>query len=137
MTAFTVTTRPAYFSSSLEQTKIYRDVTSTVPAVTVSGYLPLTTVFTPPAECFTDIAWYSPYGYGETSSYNVGIGPLSGPGCSPCWMGLPSSSSCFPPGWDVSAIYSPGKCPMGYTVACSSVNSIGTLTETVATCCPR
>ncbi|PMD56121.1 uncharacterized protein K444DRAFT_54564 [Hyaloscypha bicolor E] len=32
--------------------------------------------------------------------------------------------------------YSPGICPVGYTTACHSLDLIGTLSETVVTCCP-
>lgn len=45
---------------------------------------------------------------------------------------------CFPSDYDPSGqyFYSPGVCPRGYTVACSSMNQVDTLTETISTCCP-
>lgn len=99
-------------------------------------YLALTTVFTPPSNCFTDVSLLSGYGY--PTSYSVGLGPGNEfSDCSPCWLGLASTSTCFPSGWSLSATFSPGICPSGYSIACSSINSIGTLAETVATCCPR
>jgi hypothetical protein len=32
--------------------------------------------------------------------------------------------------------YSPGICPVGYLTACQHLNVIGTVSETVVTCCP-
>lgn len=99
-------------------------------------YLPLTTTFTPPSNCFTDVSLLSGIGY--PISYSVGFGAGNEVSdCSPCWLGLATTSTCFPSGYSSSAIYSPGSCPSNYYVACSSINSIGTVTETVATCCPR
>jgi hypothetical protein len=101
-----------------------------------TAHLPLTTVFIPPADCFTDVSLLSGYGY--PTSYSVGLGPGNEfSDCTPCWLGLASTSTCFPSGWSQSAVFSPGVCPDGYYAACSSINSIGTLSETVATCCPR
>jgi hypothetical protein len=39
-------------------------------------------------------------------------------------------------GTPTSQYFSPGICPSGYSVGCSSLNSISTLTETRALCCP-
>lgn len=47
---------------------------------------------------------------------------------------------CYPSGYNPTVggdYYSPGFCPSGYTEACSSANSAGTVTEWAYTCCPR
>lgn len=78
---------------------------------------PLTTVFTPPTECLSQLYW----------SYE---GPLQlGPGTE-CIPGGPSPTlhSYFSPG-----IY----CPENWTVACQSEVTLGAITETRAQCCPR
>ncbi|KAN0073250.1 hypothetical protein V8E54_008470 [Elaphomyces granulatus] len=53
-------------------------------------------------------------------------------------LGPPDTSDCFPSGWEpvTTAYFSPGVCPIAYSIACWRDNSIGTLTETTATCCP-
>ncbi|KAN0076383.1 hypothetical protein V8E54_006525 [Elaphomyces granulatus] len=92
---------------------------------TMSQAVPaLTTTFVPPSSCLTDTYLYDitpnqPYPY----FYN---------------LGPPDTSNCFPSGWEptTTAYFSPGVCPLGYNIACSNYNSIGTLTETTATCCP-
>ncbi|KAK0724045.1 hypothetical protein B0H67DRAFT_98952 [Lasiosphaeris hirsuta] len=46
---------------------------------------------------------------------------------------------CFPRGYDPgvqTGHFSPAQCPMGYTAACISLNTIGPDVETVMTCCP-
>ena len=50
----------------------------------------------------------------------------------------PLSSSCFPSGYSAltAQYYSPARCPYGYTPACGTTNAIGTVTETIQTCCP-
>ena len=78
----------------------------------------LTTIFTPSSSCLSDLYFYQP-----PNAYYINLGP-------------PSTPDCLPSGWALSGHYSPGICPSGYIVACSSLNSLGSLTETVATCCP-
>lgn len=79
---------------------------------------PLTTVFTPPASCFTPhtIAYYGmPYL----------IQGFEGP----------NGDDCAPEDWKFDRYYSPGQCPSGYK-ACT----LPTLTQRVVTteiCCPR
>lgn len=48
------------------------------------------------------------------------------------------TKDCFPSNYNPApdAYYSPGVCPVGFTVACSSINAIGTVSETIQTCCP-
>lgn len=105
--------------------------TSTLISTTV---LPLTTAFIPAPSCFNDIGWYSTSGdsvvYATVEAGNSCVEPT-------CWFGLPSSSDCFPSGWGLSATYSPGVCPAGYSVACSSLASHDTVFETIGICCPR
>jgi hypothetical protein len=88
---------------------------------TMSSVLALTTTFVPSSSCLTDIYMYNPGG-----SRFFSLGP-------------PDVSDCFPSGWEpaTTAYFSPGVCPQGYGIACSSYNSIDTLTETIATCCPK
>ncbi|KAJ5975005.1 hypothetical protein N7481_008712 [Penicillium waksmanii] len=78
---------------------------------------PLTTVFTPPASCFTP----------HTSVY-YGIPYLL--------QGVdgPNGDDCAPEGWKFDRYYSPGQCPSGYK-ACT----LPTVTQRVVTteiCCP-
>ena len=71
--------------------------------------------FTPPPECLSNT-----YRYG----HNQLVGPMT--------------STCYPSGWTNASTtyYSPGVCPSGYTTACITGNTAGSVTETVATCCP-
>ncbi|KAN0079615.1 hypothetical protein V8E54_004829 [Elaphomyces granulatus] len=87
--------------------------------------LALTTTFVPPPPCLTDVYLYHQTGSTRpiATYYEYDLGP-------------PDTSDCFPSGWEATAYFSPGVCPLGYNIACSSHNSIGTLTETTATCCP-
>lgn len=75
----------------------------------------LTTTFTPPPECLSDVYRYNA---------NQLLGPMT--------------SDCYPPGWNnaTSTFWSPGICPSGYTTACIAANTVNTFTETIATCCP-
>jgi hypothetical protein len=104
-------------------------------AIPMSPSPPLTTLFVPPNSCLTDVYWYS-FTSGQTPQVlGTGIG-VGSPGQH--YLGLPGSSGCLPTGWAPCDYYSPGICPGGYTIACSSSHSVGgTVTETVATCCPR
>jgi hypothetical protein len=105
-----------------------------------SATLPLTTIFTPPPNCFTDVSLFTGYNYptASNSPYSFGLGAGNEfSNCSPCWLGLATTSTCFPSSYSISATYSPGVCPEGYEIACSSVDSNGQAFETVATCCPR
>ncbi len=82
---------------------------------------PLTKAFTPPASCLTglfEITSVGQFDYFQSGALTTG--------------------SCFPPGYKEarSNFFSPGVCPQGFTSACSSLNIIGSLTETAVTCCP-
>lgn len=77
--------------------------------------IPLTTTYTPAPTCTLDI-------------YTAGIYYS---------IGGPSPSVCFPSAWEsTSQYFSPGLCPTGYTQACETAVTAGTVTETQATCCP-
>ncbi|KAI1141739.1 hypothetical protein F5Y05DRAFT_373640 [Hypoxylon sp. FL0543] len=86
----------------------------------------LTTTFIPPADCLNQGVGIARYSTAGSYNYYLTAGP--------------AASSCFPnstfPG--VSNYYSPGVCPFGYSVACSTRNplSTGGATETTAICCP-
>ena len=78
---------------------------------------PLTTIFTPPSDCLSQLYW----------SYE---GPLQ----------LGSGTECIPPGLSpiLHSYFSPGiYCPESWTVACQSEVTLGAVTETRAQCCPR
>jgi hypothetical protein len=84
---------------------------------------PLTTTFIPPPSCTSSFAHvYITTDPGGTAAFG---GPVSPDGCFPTNYQNPLSN-----------YYSPGICPLGYTAACSSLNSLGSLTETAVTCCP-
>ncbi|KAI3321983.1 hypothetical protein HD806DRAFT_151702 [Xylariaceae sp. AK1471] len=61
---------------------------------------------------------------------------------SPDWyyllQGPVEQTSCYPSDYTANSqqFYSPARCPTGFTAACSSLNSAGTVKETVVTCCP-
>ncbi|KAI2627923.1 hypothetical protein GGS26DRAFT_560464 [Hypomontagnella submonticulosa] len=85
---------------------------------------PLTTIFTPPSECASQASnvYWSPVG--EKGKY---------------WMQGPVDLGiCWPTRYlgETTEYYSPGRCPSGYKPACSRLNSIGTVTETIQTCFP-
>lgn len=75
----------------------------------------LTTTFTPPASCLSDLSG---------TSWNGTV----------YYLGPASTGSCFPENYEPprSNYYSPGVCPYGYRSACSSVSGA----DTVVTCCP-
>jgi hypothetical protein len=86
---------------------------------TVLSMKPLTTVFTPPSHCLTDII----------SSYDL-------------WIAPGYMTSCFPSGFvpGMAYTFSPGLCPSGYWYPEQSVNqqviSTTTLQATELVCCP-
>ncbi|KAN0104895.1 hypothetical protein V8E51_010640 [Hyaloscypha variabilis] len=85
----------------------------------------LTTTFTPPTSCLTSFSTT------EWSTVATGVGFFfAGP--------FLTTSGCMPPNFQFTstAYYSPGVCPDGYTSACTSLSSIGTVSETIVTCCP-
>ncbi|CAI7615431.1 unnamed protein product [Penicillium manginii] len=84
--------------------------------------LPLTTTFSPPADCTTD-------------SYHVLRSTSSN--YSWWWTSLGTSdwSTCFPSGYQPTGYFSPGVCPEGYAPV--DQTCISSDEETQATCCPR
>jgi hypothetical protein len=85
----------------------------------------LTTSFTPPARCTTEM-W-------RMTNSDTREGPYYG------LLGGGGYASCMPRAFtpDPSFFYSPGfYCPMGYYTACSLTQAIGSETATIATCCP-
>ncbi|KAI0007537.1 hypothetical protein F4779DRAFT_591690 [Xylariaceae sp. FL0662B] len=84
---------------------------------------PLTTSFTPPADCLASTALY----WVNTASTSY-------------WLhGKPYQSSCFPANYSPyqDQYYTPGVCPGGYTQACGSLTSSGSALMTRTTCCPE
>ncbi|KAI0884907.1 uncharacterized protein GGS22DRAFT_164614 [Annulohypoxylon maeteangense] len=90
---------------------------------------PLTTTFTPAPECtevISGIIFTQTGTDGNTTTHKYhSLGPSD-------------TSKCYPSGFEVmSAFYSPGRCPSGWSSACGSVYIASeTITETTATCCP-
>ncbi|OJJ43563.1 hypothetical protein ASPZODRAFT_136018 [Penicilliopsis zonata CBS 506.65] len=81
--------------------------------------IPLTTTFTPPTACLSDL-W--------VVSTSVGG----------AWMNLGpgNTTECLPSGWSPTTYFSPGICPSGYVIATSTTASVNDAVETIATCCP-
>lgn len=98
---------------------------------TATAPFPLTTIFTPSPSCLSEV-----YEYNKTYTF------LGDTVATFQWNYLgsassPSSTQCFPPGWDsTSQYFSPGLCPSGYTVNSTTLNIIGSITETQGMCCP-
>lgn len=91
--------------------------TSTLSAI------PLTTIFTPPASCSpTSVIWgltgFNSTLYLDREQYSV-----------------ETKTDCFPSGYSTGSFFSPAPsiCPVGYTIACQSVDG----SETAAVCCTR
>lgn len=105
--------------------------TAPVLLLPTMAQLALTTTFTPPASCFDTSTildvWTTVCAAGLASCQYQVLGQAPD-----------GSKTCMPPGYTPGGnnYYSPGICPSGYATACSSLNSVGSLTETVATCCP-
>lgn len=92
----------------------------------------LTTTFTPAKSCFQ----YYKYRYtgNELTCLEGGTGAPSA--CTYMQLGPSGSDAdCFPSSLELGSTfyYSPGICPSGFEVACSSTSG----GETRATCCPR
>ncbi|QGA15840.1 hypothetical protein EYB26_003501 [Talaromyces marneffei] len=98
---------------------------STITTSATSAVPALTTTFTPAASCLTDLYLNNIVSNGFIWDYRQ-LGPA------------PTGTDCYPPKFAAtpSAYFSPGICPTSYTIACSTVLSIGSSTETRATCCP-
>jgi len=88
----------------------------------------LTTTFVPAPSCVSDIYMYlfgiaPPIG----DSFYLSLGPPTA---------LATDASCYPPSFTPPPeiqYYSPGICPSGYSIACSSLLSLDAQTETHAT----
>ncbi|KAI0837466.1 hypothetical protein F5Y06DRAFT_304293 [Hypoxylon sp. FL0890] len=94
----------------------------------MSNLGPLTTTFTPASECSSavlGIAFMQTLDDGNIATHTYQS------------LGLGATSECYPPGYGgPSDYYSPGVCPAGWGLACGTVYSIASLTETTAKCCP-
>ncbi|KAI0553260.1 hypothetical protein F4679DRAFT_502035 [Xylaria curta] len=88
----------------------------------------LTTEFIPAASCISQGLAVVRYSSISTEGYDYYL--LAGPTANSCFP-----SSQFP---SYGSYYSPGKCPSGYSAACTQTggNSVGNATETTVTCCP-
>ncbi|KLJ12798.1 hypothetical protein EMPG_12202 [Blastomyces silverae] len=80
---------------------------------------PLTTTFTPPSSCAT-----------EVRTTNIGGWPDLQQGCE----GPGGGDDCCPPDWARGRYFSPGVCPSGY-LACT-LSSSAQRVETTINCCP-
>ncbi|KAF2119815.1 hypothetical protein BDV96DRAFT_641693 [Lophiotrema nucula] len=84
--------------------------------------VPLTTTFTPPPQCTTDL-WQETY---DSDHFYALLGGQGYTTCLPASF-IPTSEFFYSPG-----LY----CPDGYYSACTSSQSVGSETATVVTCCP-
>ncbi|KAI0415050.1 hypothetical protein F5X98DRAFT_233306 [Xylaria grammica] len=89
---------------------------------------PLTSEFIPAGTCVSQGIQVVRYISNQTQGYNYYL--TAGPGTADCFP-----SSQFP---SAGSYYSPGRCPSGYSAACTATggNSVGNATETTVTCCP-
>ncbi|KAI2638808.1 hypothetical protein GGS26DRAFT_542935 [Hypomontagnella submonticulosa] len=89
---------------------------------------PLTTTFAPASECnsvVSGVVHTQTLDDGNITTYKYHT------------LGPSETSKCYPPGFaPTAAFYSPAICPSGWSAGCSSVDVIGSLTETRAICCP-
>ncbi|KAJ5621703.1 hypothetical protein N7528_006486 [Penicillium herquei] len=92
-------------------------MTTTISGTTAAP-LPLTTTFTPPGACLTDL--WAAHSSGSTW---MNIGPIN-------------TTECLPSGWSPTSAFSPGICPSGWTMAASSTGDSEDYV-TVGTCCPE
>jgi len=125
-TEFPVTSYTVVGSSSSASVYITTQTTATSYSTPTP---PLTTTFTPPASCLSEI--YDIGNYVDYENFPYANGVLT--------LGPPGASQCYPYGWASSIYYSPGFCPQGYITVSASLNFLDSskTTETVATCCPR
>ena len=125
-------TGPSPTSTSTLATSTIASATSIDQPVqnTNSPIFPLTTIFTPSPRCFSDLALFTFFGSSSYAIANV-------TDFVNCCFGLQSATTCLPIRWTFADYFSPGICPHGYTTACSSTNVVGTVSETIATCCPK
>ena len=116
-----------YFLSCLPHLRIS-------PVLTMTTQAPqLTTTFTPDKSCFQ----YFKYRYTGTDRTCKEGGTGTPSACTYLQLGpSESDAGCFPSSLELGTTfyYSPGICPSGFEVACSSTLDDG---ETRATCCPR
>ncbi|KAH7068181.1 hypothetical protein BKA63DRAFT_108058 [Paraphoma chrysanthemicola] len=87
----------------------------------LTAFLPLTTTFTAPAEC-----WNGPWIYQNVPTTWWKVGGDNVP-------------SCFPPAFPFSnsrIVYSPGICPAGWTSACQRPMTRSGTTQVITSCCP-
>jgi hypothetical protein len=106
--------------------------TSGLATTTISA---LTTTFTPSQSCLAEYFYYqTTYTPPATAAvttlgthFYVSLGPAQ----------TSSATTCLPAGWaPASQYFSPGICPSGYSMASSTFNTTGAVTETQALCCP-
>lgn len=98
----------------------------TTPPVGLVGSL--TSEFIPAGTCVSQGLQVVRYISDAELGYNYYL--TAGPGTSTCFP-----SSQFP---SSGSYYSPGRCPSGYSAACTRTggNSVGNAVETTVTCCP-
>ncbi|KAI1130269.1 hypothetical protein F5Y10DRAFT_236206 [Nemania abortiva] len=91
----------------------------------MSNLGPLPTDFTLPPKCASELLSVYKLHTGSPDSYYVLQGPWEQTTC------YPNSYSGNP-----EQYYSPARCPIDFTTACDSTNTIGALKETIVACCP-
>ncbi|RWA07065.1 hypothetical protein EKO27_g8035 [Xylaria grammica] len=95
----------------------------------MSNLGPLPTDFTIPANCASELDDIYLFHTSLEQDYPDPTYLLRGP---------LEQTLCYPGSYAASTeqYYSPARCPTGFTAPCQSVNSAGTVEETVLTCCP-
>lgn len=141
-------------------TPLHTTMTSTA-SFNISGRLfgninlgPLTTIFTPPSSCLTDL--FLP---GSDAPLDVTLVHPTGTfiqlvptGTYPL-LGWPTQTECYPSGYQAASsmfrssqgtlpvafggYFSPAACPSGYTSACPEEVLLSSAGEEIAVCCPR
>ncbi|KAI0411388.1 hypothetical protein F5X98DRAFT_55493 [Xylaria grammica] len=95
----------------------------------MSNLGPLPTDFTIPANCASELddiyLFHTSVNQDDPDAYYLLRGPVE-------------QTLCYPGSYaaNTEQYYSPARCPTGFTAPCQSVNSAGTVEETVLTCCP-
>ena len=106
-----------------------RQVWSTTTAITMA----LTTIFTPPSDCFAPVLSIS----SNRSNLTIWGAVPASTSLFYAWKAL---ASCYPTSFYLSngyvPLYSPGVCPSGYSIDAQQTLPEGTDVRTYATCCP-
>jgi hypothetical protein len=103
--------------------------TTSLPVTTIT-FAPLTTTFSPPQQCFSQLTATINMVDQPPADYPYFIAGIHGDSFIP--------SSCYPPSWAPTAqAFSPGLCPSGCSAGCLNTRSLSTAIESGAICYPN